>query len=107
METFLIIGLILSLNLSGILAFLLFQEKKNNQISVKYFPEFESHRGFFKKNKTVRIKAQIHNNKKPIGPIYLVSEQRTTEVDKKQINETIRLFSEPLIKAGIKSILPF
>lgn len=105
--------LLVSVLINGILGTVLYfrlqpvVENKKEPLAVKYFEEVQELNGFFRKEKSLAIKAQLIYDGLPVGQAFTVCEHKTMEVDRAQINKTIEDLARPLMKAGIKAILPF
>lgn len=104
--------LLASIFLNGILGTLFFlkfskkKEARTEPLAVKYYEEIRESFGFFKKEKSLTIKAQLIYGGIPVGQAFTVSESKSVEIDRAQINQTIQDLAQPLMNAGIKAILP-
>ena len=101
-----------SLLLNGVLGTILWikltkkEEIKKEPLAVKYYEEIRESVGLFKKEKSVCIKAQLLYEGIPVGQSFTVCEHKSSEVDRSQLNKTLEDLARPLIKVGIKAILP-
>ena len=56
--------------------------------------------------KVIRTKALALKNGLPVGEAYQIGKQKHVEIDPKALNDSLKLFSLPLIRTALKSILP-
>ncbi|HXH31373.1 MAG TPA: hypothetical protein VNJ01_11215 [Bacteriovoracaceae bacterium] len=106
METSILLISSLNLLLTSVMAYKYCKLKTEvKKVHMKYFTEVTETDRMFKKEKMVKIKAQVYLDDLPIGESYTVSEDRTEVVNKEEIHKTIKSFAAPLTRMGIKFLI--
>lgn len=106
MEMILLIIGTLNLLLTAALAYKYLSLKNQVQkVHMKYFTEIVENDKLFKKEKIVKIQAQLFMNDLPIGQSFTVSENKTEVVNNDEITKWIKAFAAPLARLGIKYLI--